>query len=299
MTQTLALPSLRGRDRRGARPRRRAGQLVGRRERGAGRRRLLADLPRPPAAARGPRRLRGGRPLRGRRALRDRRRGAPRRVRRRVVRASGAGAAARRRLAALRLLRHARTPSTGGSRRSTPTSPRGLETAPAPSSCPAPTRSRSRTRSSLVDETGWRMWVCVHPLTEPGHEDRMTTAYATSADGLAWDWHGTVLAPTPGTWDQRGARVTAVLSASTRSSCCTTAAPAPRTTGTRSPGSPAPTDGRHAGRRRTVPVIRSPHTDGALRYVAAVPLPGRRHPVLLRGRPARRCARPDDQRSAD
>ena len=28
---------------------------------------------------------------------------------------------------------------------------------------------------------------------------------------MAWDWHGTVLAPTPGTWDQRGARLTAVL----------------------------------------------------------------------------------------
>ncbi len=45
----------------------------------------------------------------------------------------------------------------------------------------------------LVDETGWRMWVCVHPLTDPGNEDLMTTAYATSADGLHWDWHGTVL----------------------------------------------------------------------------------------------------------
>src|SRR6476469_138027 len=44
----------------------------------------------------------------------------------------------------------------------------------------------------LVDENGWRMWVCVPPLTEPGHEDRMTTGYATSTDGLAWDWHGTV-----------------------------------------------------------------------------------------------------------
>jgi hypothetical protein len=39
----------------------------------------------------------------------------------------------------------------------------------------------------------------------------MTTAYATSEDGLAWDWHGTVLAPRPGTWDARGTRVTAVL----------------------------------------------------------------------------------------
>lgn len=32
----------------------------------------------------------------------------------------------------------------------------------------------------LVDETGWRMWVCVHPLADAGHEDRMTTAFASS-----------------------------------------------------------------------------------------------------------------------
>ena len=38
-----------------------------------------------------------------------------------------------------------------------------------------------------VDERhGWRMWVCCHPLDVPGAEDRMWTAYATSADGLGW-----------------------------------------------------------------------------------------------------------------
>jgi hypothetical protein len=58
---------------------------------------------------------------------------------------------------------------------------------------------------------GWHAWICCHPLDEPGEEDRMTTAYATSADGLAWEWHGTVLAPRPGSWDARGTRVTAVL----------------------------------------------------------------------------------------
>ena len=107
MTQTLALPSFEDATvvvpRSGRHPR----QLVRRRERRARRGRLLADLPGPPAAARGPRRLRGRGPLRGRRALRDRRRGAPRRVRRRVVRAAGAGAATGGRLAALPLLRHA------------------------------------------------------------------------------------------------------------------------------------------------------------------------------------------------
>ena len=39
----------------------------------------------------------------------------------------------------------------------------------------------------------------------------MTTAYATSDDGLAWTWHGTALAPRPGAWDARGARLTALL----------------------------------------------------------------------------------------
>ena len=60
-------------------------------------------------------------------------------------------------------------------------------------------------------DDGWHAWICCHPLDEPGEEDRMTTAHATSADGLAWRWHGTVLAGRPGAWDARGARVTAVL----------------------------------------------------------------------------------------
>ncbi|HEV2217266.1 MAG TPA: hypothetical protein VGV88_06805 [Candidatus Dormibacteraeota bacterium] len=58
---------------------------------------------------------------------------------------------------------------------------------------------------------GWEAWVCCHPLDEPGEEDRMTTAYATSDDGLRWRWHGADLAGRPGAWDARGARVTAVL----------------------------------------------------------------------------------------
>jgi hypothetical protein len=58
---------------------------------------------------------------------------------------------------------------------------------------------------------GWHAWICCHPLDVEGEEDRMTTGYATSADGLAWDWHGTVLEGRPGKWDARGARLTAVL----------------------------------------------------------------------------------------
>jgi hypothetical protein len=61
------------------------------------------------------------------------------------------------------------------------------------------------------DDAGWQAWICCHPLDEPDEEDRMTSAYATSQDGLEWTWHGTVMAPRPGTWDARGARLTAVL----------------------------------------------------------------------------------------
>jgi len=69
-------------------------------------------------------------------------------------------------------------------------------------------------KDPLVQRTpdgGWQAWICCHPLDEPDEEDRMTTAFATSVDGVEWEWHGTVLAPRPSTWDQRGARVTAVL----------------------------------------------------------------------------------------
>jgi hypothetical protein len=69
-------------------------------------------------------------------------------------------------------------------------------------------------KDPLVQRTadgGWQAWICCHPLDVPDEEDRMATAYATSEDGLDWQWHGTVLSPRPGMWDARGARVTAVL----------------------------------------------------------------------------------------
>jgi hypothetical protein len=58
---------------------------------------------------------------------------------------------------------------------------------------------------------GWQAWICCHPLDLPGEEDRMSTAYATSLDGLRWSWQGTVLGGRPGAWDARGARVTSPL----------------------------------------------------------------------------------------
>jgi hypothetical protein len=70
-----------------------------------------------------------------------------------------------------------------------------------------------RFQDFLVGKTDcqWQAWICCHPLDVPDEEDRMTTAYATSRDGLEWEWHGTVLAPRPEMWDARGARLTTVL----------------------------------------------------------------------------------------
>lgn len=123
----------------------------------------------------------------------------------------------------------------------------------------------------LVDETGWRMWVCVHPLAQPGHEDRMTTAYATSTDGLVWDWHGTVLSPTHGTWDQRGARVTAIIGEDPLVVLYDGRARA-EDNWHEATGVARSVDGLTLVAEQA-PVLRSPHSDGALRYVAAVPLP--------------------------
>jgi hypothetical protein len=90
--------------------------------------------------------------------------------------------------------------------------PAGLATAEARTVFPGD--ERTGVKDPLVQRTkdgGWEAWICCHPLDEPNEEDRMTTAYATSEDGLDWEWHGTVLKGRPGMWDARGARVTAVL----------------------------------------------------------------------------------------
>lgn len=57
----------------------------------------------------------------------------------------------------------------------------------------------------------WHMWVCAHPLDVPGAEDRMTTRYAASEDGIDWELDGVAMAPRTGTWDERGVRVASVI----------------------------------------------------------------------------------------
>ena len=117
----------------------------------------------------------------------------------------------------------------------------------------------------------WEMWVCCHPLDSPGNEDRMTTAYLTSSDGLAWVDHGEVLRGTSGSWDQRGARVVAVVGRDPL-----TVLYDGRRTAAQNWFETTGIARQVDGRLRPVgsgPVAESPVGDRALRYTSAVQLP--------------------------
>lgn len=136
----------------------------------------------------------------------------------------------------------------------------------------------------LVRGGEWQMWLCCHPLGEPGHEDRMSTRHLVSADGLDWCDTGEVLTGSPGTWDARGARVTAVLSADPLKVLYDGRADAAtnwfETTGV------ARWDGTRLVADPAVAPIASPHSDGAFRYGCVVPLPdGRTRFYLESARP--------------
>jgi hypothetical protein len=128
----------------------------------------------------------------------------------------------------------------------------------------------------VVDDAGrWHAWVCEHPLSDPGDEDRMSTAYHASDDGLVWNRHGTVLGPRPGEWDARGARVSDVLSLDPLLAMYDGRPSAEdnwhETTGVAravTPGDPASRLEADAGEP-----LRSPYSDGACRYATSVRMP--------------------------
>jgi hypothetical protein len=89
--------------------------------------------------------------------------------------------------------------------------PAGLATAEARPAFPGDERTGVKDPIVRLVDGRWHAWICCHPLDVPGAEDRMSSAYATSDDGLTWRWRGTVLRGRPGAWDARGARLTTVL----------------------------------------------------------------------------------------
>ena len=135
----------------------------------------------------------------------------------------------------------------------------------------------------------WVMWLCCHPLGDPGDEDRMTTRRLVSRDGLDWTDTGEVLAGRPGEWDARGARVAAVLTEDAahrpvrrppRRRVQLAREHRRRPLGRHPPGRARQRPDRVSALRRRLALRR--------RRAAA----RRPHPLLRRGRPPRRRARP-------
>lgn len=86
--------------------------------------------------------------------------------------------------------------------------PQGLAAAPATTVLPGSDAAGVKDPVVLLDRGRWHLWASVHPLESEDDADRMTTDYATSPDGIAWTWQGTVLTGRPRQWDARGVRVT-------------------------------------------------------------------------------------------
>jgi hypothetical protein len=102
----------------------------------------------------------------------------------------------------------------------------------------------------------------------------MSTQYATSADGLAWTWHGTALNGTPGRWDSRGTRVTAVcLRDGTVTAYYDGRASAAENYEERT-GVATGTDPAALTALGDEPLAYSPYHGGGLRYLHIVALPG-------------------------
>ena len=76
-----------------------------------------------------------------------------------------------------------------------------------------PGSSTAAVKDPVIRHDGrqWHLWASVHPLDDPDATDRMATEHATSDDGVTWQWRGTALAGTPGSWDARGVRFATVV----------------------------------------------------------------------------------------
>jgi hypothetical protein len=119
----------------------------------------------------------------------------------------------------------------------------------------------------------WHLWASCHPLDDPLQTDQMTTEYATSADGLTWTWHGTALSGTPGQWDSRGARVTAVRFDGDAVTAWYDGRASAAENYEEQTGVATGSDPAALAAVSDRPLACSPHQGGGLRYLDIVPLP--------------------------
>lgn len=153
--------------------------------------------------------------------------------------------------------------------------PEGLSSAPTRTVLPGSPGQGVKDPVIVAEGGQWHMWASVHPLGEIDHTDRMTSDYATSPDGVEWTWHGTALAPRPGSWDARGTRITAVdLSGPTPVAWYDGRATAEENWEERTG---VARGGSHLGEFMAFddePVAESAYGLKGLRYLSIVPLPG-------------------------
>lgn len=156
------------------------------------------------------------------------------------------------------------------------TTPEGLGAAPARTVLPGDDLHAVKDPVLLHEGGRWHLWASVHPTESWEEADRMTTDCATSPDGVAWTWRGTVLRGREGTWDARGTRVTSVVAAGddllvTYDGRATAAENWEEVTGT-ARGRRAPNGGWGPLTAGAEPPLRSPHAPGGLRYLSVLPL---------------------------
>jgi len=119
----------------------------------------------------------------------------------------------------------------------------------------------------------WHLWGCHHPLPDPAEADSMTSWYATSDDGLSWSRPTLALAGRPGTWDQRGARITSVLVDRPRPVAYYDGRAGPEENWYERTGVAVGRDEGTFEAEGDRPAAQSPHGDGALRYLSVVAVP--------------------------
>jgi hypothetical protein len=153
--------------------------------------------------------------------------------------------------------------------------PEGLATATGRTVLPGDTRHAVKDPVVLRASGTWHLWASVHPLDQPGHEDRMTTEHYTSDDGFAWTHRGRALAPRDGRWDARGVRVSAVFRVDGRwAATYDGRASAAENWEERTGLAYATTTSGVFAAQGSVPVAQSPHAGRGLRYLSVVELPG-------------------------
>jgi hypothetical protein len=124
------------------------------------------------------------------------------------------------------------------------------------------------------DGQQWHLWASVHPLGDPDATDRMTTEHATSPDGVTWQWQGTALSGTEGSWDARGVRFATVVPDGKRTwALYDGRATAAENWEERTGLAVSNGNGRFAA-VGDAPLLHSPHPPSGLRYTDVVPLPG-------------------------